>query len=66
MPSRYPGSAQVDDSVMRLARKTEWIEPAEGHFHGLGQRTFITDAGDYSLFDARELIINNPIQISHG
>ena len=66
MPSRYPGSAQVDDSAIRLARKTEWTEPAAGHFHGLGQRTFITDTGDYSLFDARELIFNNPIQISHG
>lgn len=66
IPSRYPGSAQVDDSGIRLARKTEWTEPEVGHFHGLGQRTFITDNGDYSLFDARDLIFDNAGQNPHG
>lgn len=66
MPSRYPGSAQVDDSAIRLARKTEWTEPADGHFHGFGLRTFITDSGDYSLFDARDLVFDNSGQNPHG
>lgn len=66
MPSRYPGSAQVDDSGIRLARKTEWTEPAAGDFHGLGQRTFITDSGDYSLFDARDLVFNSPDSNPNG
>lgn len=66
MPSRYPGSAHVNDSAIRMARKTEWREPAAGYFQGLGQRTFITDVGDYSLFDARELVFNQPSQNQHG
>ncbi len=66
IPSRYPGSDQAEDPLLRLARKTVWNEPAEGHFHGLGQRTLITDAGEHSLFDTRELILNTPISNGHG
>ena len=61
MPSRYPGSDQAEDSAVRLARKTEWREPANGHYFGLGQRSFVTDTGDYPLFDTRELILNTSI-----
>lgn len=66
MPSRYPGSDKAEDATVHLARKTEWREPAPGHYHGLGQRTLITDAGDYSLFDARELILHSSSSGEHG
>lgn len=59
IPSRYPGSEICDDTAVRLARKTEWQQPAEGHFFGLGQRMFTTDTEDYSLFDTREIILNS-------
>lgn len=58
LPSRYPGSAHADDSALRMARKTEWLEPAEGHCFGLGQRIWVTDAADYPLFETRELVLN--------
>lgn len=59
IPSRYPGSEICENAAVRLARKTEWQQPAEGHFFGLGQRMFTTDTEDYSLFDTRELILNS-------
>lgn len=66
MPSRYPGTDQAEDAALRLARKTEWNEPAAGHYHGLGQRILITDASEHSLFDTRELILNTLIADQHG
>ncbi|QPK63339.1 virulence protein SciE type [Methylomonas sp. LL1] len=66
IPSRYPGSDQAEDSALRLARKTEWHEPASGHYHGLGQRILITDAGEHPFFETRELILNTSISDQHG
>lgn len=66
VPSRYPGSERSDDSAVLLARKTEWQEPAPGHFYGFGQRMFTTDAEDYSLFETRELILNTIVSENHG
>ncbi|MDD2759744.1 MAG: type VI secretion system accessory protein TagJ [Methylomonas sp.] len=59
IPSRYPGSEASEDSAIRLARKTEWLEPYPGHAFGLGQRILATDSGDYSLFDIRELVFDH-------
>ncbi|MCK9608375.1 MAG: virulence protein SciE type [Methylomonas sp.] len=58
IPSRYPGTEKAEDAALRLARKTEWHEPAAGHYHGLGQRILITDNGEHALLDTRELIFN--------
>ncbi|OAI16075.1 virulence protein SciE type [Methylomonas lenta] len=66
IPSRYPDSQNNQDAIVRLARKTEWHEPAAGHFHGLGQRVFITDTGENSLFDIRELVLNTAMPDEHG
>ncbi|OQW67438.1 MAG: virulence protein SciE type [Proteobacteria bacterium ST_bin11] len=66
IPSRYPGSDKAEDAKLRLARKTEWNELPGGHYHGLGQRLLVTDQGEHSLFDTRELILNSLISIEHG
>ncbi|WKJ90877.1 type VI secretion system accessory protein TagJ [Methylomonas montana] len=66
IPSRYPGSDKADDEMLRLARKTEWLELPAGHYHGLGQRLLVTDQGEHSLFEARELIVNSTVSIDHG
>lgn len=61
IPTRYPGSDLSGDHALRMARKTEWLEPAEGHYHGLGQRTFTTDVADFSLLEIRELILDTVV-----
>lgn len=53
VPSRYAGSETQTDSALRLARKTDWIEVADGVYHGLGQRMLATDEAEYSLLDSR-------------
>lgn len=55
IPTRYPGSEASPDSTIRLARRTEWQEPAEGLFLGLGQRLLATDTGEHPLLDARSI-----------
>jgi type VI secretion system protein ImpE len=55
IPSRYPGEIEDGDPALLLCRRTEWTEPAENTFFGLGQRVLITDAGEHSLLDIRTL-----------
>lgn len=55
IPTRYPGSETAKDSSIQLARKTEWIELAEGIFQGSGQRMLTTDQNDYPLLDIRSV-----------
>ncbi|NEV63093.1 type VI secretion system accessory protein TagJ [Thiorhodococcus minor] len=55
IPTRYPGSDASEDEQIRLARKTEWQEPAPGTYFGLGQRMLATDSGDYPLMDVRRI-----------
>lgn len=58
IPTRYPGSEQSADPLVRLSRKTVWSEPAEGAYFGQGQRMLATDAGDYAMLDVRKIILN--------
>lgn len=55
IPTRYPGSETHADNAIRLARKTEWVEAAEGVYLGQGQRMIATDAGEYPLMDIRQI-----------
>lgn len=55
IPTRYPGSELSDDSQIRMARKTEWVERDEETFFGLGQRMLSTDEGEYPLIDIRAI-----------
>lgn len=63
IPTRYPGSEIAEDSAVRLARKTEWIEVAEGIFQGAGQRMLATDGDEYPLLEIRQLVLNNDTDI---
>lgn len=55
IPTRYPDSETSEDSAIRLARKTEWIELNDTTFIGLGQRLLSTNENDYALMDIREI-----------
>lgn len=65
IPTRYPGSELSDDPLIRLARKTDWIESPGGAMMGLGQRLLAVDSGDHSLLDVRRitLITNGENQV---
>jgi type VI secretion system protein ImpE len=66
IPSRYPGSERQADSALRLSRRTDWLEQTEGAYFGLGQRVFITDAGEFALLDARQIEFNAPQDIQQA
>lgn len=57
IPTRYPGSESSDDPLIQLARKTEWQEQGADFYCGLGQRTLVTDQGDYSLLETRNVTL---------
>ncbi|MBK9574694.1 MAG: virulence protein SciE type [Rhodoferax sp.] len=54
VPTRYPLNGG-DDDRLRLARRTEWLEIGGDHVAGSGQRTWVTDSGDYALLDVRRV-----------
>ena len=55
VPTRYPGTERAADPLLRLGRKTEWLEAATEVFTGLGQRILTTDAGEFPLMDVRSI-----------
>ena len=58
IPTRYPGSETAQDTAIQLARKTEWIELAEGIYQGMGQRMLATDQDEYPLLDIRSITMD--------
>jgi type VI secretion system protein ImpE len=57
---RYPDSQNSEDSGIRLARKTEWIEKPAQSYLGLGQRVLTTDKDEYGLLQIRQIDLNHP------
>jgi type VI secretion system protein ImpE len=55
IPTRYAGSAASDNDMIRLARRTEWVEQETGVYVGVGQRMLVTDEDEYPLLDVREI-----------
>ena len=55
IPVRYPDTEKSEDDGLRLARKTAWNEASPGCFLGLGQRVFMTDAGEFPLLECRTI-----------
>ncbi|HEY0711950.1 MAG TPA: type VI secretion system accessory protein TagJ, partial [Polyangia bacterium] len=53
MPARYPGSEGAADPLLRLGRRTEWVERPGGGAIGLGQRMVATDVGELALLEVR-------------
>ncbi|MGE3166138.1 MAG: type VI secretion system accessory protein TagJ [Planctomycetota bacterium] len=60
VPTRYPGSESQPEGLLRLARRTDWLEVGEGVFHGLGQRMLATESGEFPLMDLRTIELHNP------
>lgn len=60
VPARYAGTHACEDAALRLGRRTDWREEAEGVYRGLGQRMLATDAGEYPLFEIREVVLAEP------
>lgn len=58
IPARYPGSEGSEDGAIQMARRTDWRDVAPDLQFGLGQRLLATDAGEYSLLDVREIVID--------
>lgn len=59
IPTRYPGSQNQQDDLLRLAKKTQWQASAEQDYFGLGQRMFFTDQGEYAIMDARAIELSS-------
>jgi type VI secretion system protein ImpE len=55
IPTRYPNSETQPDSLLKLARKTQWLEPSPDLFIGLGQRLLSSNTNEYALMDVREI-----------
>lgn len=60
IPTRYPGSQDSDDGLVRLARKTTWAEIGPDRYSGLGQRVLVTDAGEHDLMAVRTILLDEP------
>ena len=55
IPTRYAGTASLDDGGLRLARRTDWEERAGETYIGLGQRMLATDAAETPLLEVRSI-----------
>ena len=60
IPVRYPGSELSPDPLIQLGRKTEWQEPTENFFCGLGHRTFVTEAAEFGVAEIQSLHFAHP------
>lgn len=58
IPTRYAGSESSGDGLVQLARKTDWLEMAQGDYAGLGQRMLATDQQEYSLLEIRKITLH--------
>lgn len=58
IPTRYADSESSEDDLVRLARKTVWVEKGDEVYWGAGQRMLATDNGEFPLMDVREIRLN--------
>lgn len=59
VPCRYPGTEQVHDNELMLARRTDWVDVGGDCSVGQGQRMLATDAGEYPLLDIRRIVFDD-------
>ncbi len=55
IPTRYPASESHENPEIRLARTSEWHEPADGVLQGFGQRVLAADIGEFAIMDVRKI-----------
>ena len=58
IPTRYPGSQNSHDDLIRLSKRTEWDETPAGGYQGYGQRMLATDVSEFPLMDVRHVELN--------
>lgn len=58
IPTRYPSTDGVARDDLKLARLTEWLPWSGSMQIGLGQRMFVSNAGEYALLDCREIVFH--------
>ena len=63
IPVRYPGSESSSNPKIQLGRLTEWDQPAENFFTGLGQRMVITDQDEFSLLEIRNVTMKPTLEV---
>jgi type VI secretion system protein ImpE len=59
--ARYPGSDTYEDNLVKLGRKTEWIEQGGNFAVPVGQRLFATNEAEYPMLEVRALTLGAPI-----
>lgn len=60
LPALYPGSGAHADDLVRLGRKTEWLEPGEGIVRGAGLKLFLVGDDARSLPELDEVQFTPP------
>ncbi len=58
VPTRYAPMPEGSDNLVRLSRRTDWIELSPGQYRGVGQRLLTTDQTELGLLDVRTLILH--------
>ncbi|MET0026313.1 MAG: type VI secretion system accessory protein TagJ [Candidatus Thiodiazotropha sp.] len=64
LPARYPGTEAIQDSSLKLSRKTEWQQLHEELYTGLGQKMLATDQDEYPLLGVRQIQIQSEAGIA--
>ncbi len=55
VPTLYPGTSVSPNDQVRLGRMTDWKQVSEDLYSAVGQRLFLVDGGDRSLFEAKQV-----------
>lgn len=66
IPTRYPGSEASPDGAVRLSRRTDFTEPADGTSLATGQRILATDADDFPILSIRKITLDVPVASQPG
>ena len=60
LPCLYPGSAAQTDDLIRLGRKTDWVDAGCGLSRGVGLKTFLVDDAFRTIFELQDLHFDAP------
>jgi type VI secretion system protein ImpE len=60
LPCLYPGTASHTDDLIRLGRKTDWVDAGCGLSRGVGLKTFLADEAFRTIFELRDLHFDPP------
>jgi type VI secretion system protein ImpE len=59
IPVRYSGTEDHADVAEKLSKKTDWEQPYEGVYTGLGQRMLVTDQDEYPILGVRKILFQS-------